>query len=139
MKKSSILIALMFSVIASTYTAPASAVVPDKNSVVSKNFKDIDRSLRSLRKAEGNEEMITALNNIHAIALKNREEVPSFMKAGTKAFTDYQQGMDQFIKAITKTIAAVNEGKIKTGKAAVKKLGKIKKKFHKEFNLEDDH
>ena len=121
------------------FTNTVSAVVPDENSVVSKNFKDIGRSMRGLGKAKSSQDIIEALEKIKAIAIKNRKEVPSFMKAGTKEFTKYQDGVDSFVETIDKTIAAVDKGEITSGKQAQKKLGADKKKFHKEFDLEDDH
>ncbi|MGJ8692927.1 MAG: cytochrome b562 [Thalassotalea sp.] len=121
------------------FTNTATAVVPDEDSAVSKNFKDIGRSMRGLGKADNSQDIIAALEKIKAIATKNRKEVPSFMKADTKEFTKYQEGVDSFVETINKTIAAVNKGDITSGKQAQKKLGADKKKFHKEFDLEDDH
>lgn len=130
-------IALILSTI--MFSNVASAVKPDEDSVVSKNFKDIGRSLRNLRKLDSSQDIIEALEKVKAIAIKNRTEVPSFMKAGTEDFTKYQEGIDSFVEKIEETIVAVDSGEITSGRAAQKKLGAQKKHFHKEFDIEDDH
>jgi len=121
------------------FTNAASAVVPDKDSAVSKNFKDIGRSMRNLRKANDSQDIIESLEKIRVITIKNRELVPSFMKAGSKEFSKYQEAIDSFVKTIDKTMSAVDRGEITSGRVAQKKLGSEKKSFHKEFDLEDDH
>lgn len=139
MKHLSKLLPLTLIALTLSFANTASAVVPDEDSVVSKNFKDIGRSMRGLRKANNSQDIIEALEKIKTIAIKNRTEVPSFMKADTKEFTQYQEGVDSFVETIDKTIAAVDKGEITSGKVAQGKLGADKKKFHKEFDLEDDH
>jgi soluble cytochrome b562 len=139
MKSLSTLLSLLLVVSTLIFPTTLFANVPDENSVVSKNFKDIGRTLRGLRKADNSQDIIAALEKIKAISVKNRAEVPSFMSAGTKEFTKYQEAMDSFVQTVDEVIAGVDSGKITSGRAAQKKLGGEKKHFHKEFDIEDDH
>lgn len=117
---------------------PAFAVVPDEDSVVSKNFKSIGRELRSLAKISDADEMVAVLEKFHETLTANREEIPSFMEAGTEQYADFQKGVDRFMTEVEAALVLAKAGDLDGAKEVASGFRDIKEESHEYFELEKD-
>lgn len=108
----------------------------DEDSYVSKNFKDIGRTLRKLRREKNPKKIVSELQKIKKISNKNIELVPSFMSAGSKELDIYQQEINKMNTLIDDLIEKTNSGEIKSGAEVVKILGKFEDSAHQKIDLE---
>lgn len=116
---------------------PAYAVVPDEDSVVSRNFKSIGRELRSLGRISDPAEMVEKLETFLTTLQANREEMPSFMEAGTEQYADFQDGVDEFIAEVESALALAKAGDLDAAKEVASGFRDLKDKYHEHFELEE--
>ncbi|WP_068547064.1 cytochrome b562 [Thalassotalea crassostreae] len=129
---------LLFTTLSFSISTPSYAAnVADDDSAVSKNFTDIGRSLRKLRREKNPEKIVNLLTKIKDIANANMDLVPSFMTEGDKEFVIYQDEMKKMTNLIDELVIKVNNGDIKSGADVVKELTTLKKSSHKKVDLED--
>jgi len=129
---------VIVALIAAVIATPVYAVVPDEDSAVSKNFKSIGRELRSLGRISDPDEMVAKLETFHKTLVANREEVPSFMEAGTEQHAEFQSGVDEFIGKVEAAIALAKAGDLDGAKEVASGFRDLKEKYHEQFEIEED-
>jgi soluble cytochrome b562 len=129
---------VLVAVACAVLATPAYAVIPDEDSAVSKNFKSIGRDMRSVGRISDLPEMIATLEKFHAAVSANREEVPSFMEPDTEMYTDFQNGIDEFIAEIEKALALAKGGDLAGAQDVAGGFRDFRRKYHEHFNIEDD-
>ena len=126
-------IALLFSF---SYAPLSSAGIPDEDSVVSKNFKQVGRTLRGMRSAETAEDVAVILKKVKKFSTKNRDLVPTIMVEGTPVVDEYKKGMDKFLAKVDEALALAEAGDKDGAMKIVKEFRDIKDDAHDHFNVE---
>lgn len=122
-----------------TLSMSAHAVKPDEDSAVSKNFKKVGRSFRGIRDAKTSADLIEILQTARAAMVANKDEIPSFMEAGTPELQEYIDGLDDTIGRVDKAIALAEADDFSGAMAQFDDVRGAKDEYHDKFELEDDH
>ncbi len=124
-------------VLSFTLSLSAHAVEADGNSAVSQNFKKVGRSLRGVRDAKTAPELLSILQTVRAAVVANKDEVPSFMEAGTPQYQEFQDGLDDAIGRIDKAIALAEADDYDGAIAQFEDVRNARNDYHEKFEIED--
>jgi len=130
---------ILVALLAFGYTTPAQAVKPDGDSAVSKTFKQLGRSMRGMRNVKDSEGLLVLLTDMRELAVKNRENVPSFMQPETDAYGEFQAGMDDFIARIDAAIEAAESDDFDGAMKLMRDIRGAKSEYHEKFELEESN
>lgn len=129
------LVTTLFSLLVST---PVSAVEPDSDSAVSKNFQNVGRQMRGMRNIKTSADMLEALQTMRASAVANKDEVPSFMETGTEQYQEFQDGLDDFIGRLDEAIALAEAGDLDGANGLMQNIRGARNEYHEKFEIETD-
>ena len=114
----------------------ATAAYPDEDSAVSKNFKQVGRTLRGLRSAETAEDVAEILTKVKKFSEKASALTPTIMAEGSDSEKEYKEGMKKFIAQVDKALKLAKDGDKDGALKIAKTFTKAKKDAHKHFNVE---
>lgn len=115
----------------------AHAVEPDGDSAVSQNFKKVGRSFRGIGDAKTSAELLTVLQTARVSLVANKDEIPSFMEAGTPQLQEYLDGLDDTIGRLDKAIALAEADDYDGAMAQFDDVRGAKDEYHEKFELEE--
>ncbi|WIO74636.1 cytochrome b562 [Porticoccaceae bacterium LTM1] len=120
-----------FAIAPTTYAAK-----PAEDSVVSKNFKQVGRTLRGLRSAETADDVAKILTKVKKFSEKNRDEIPTVLGANSPKLADYTKGMDNFIAKVDEALKLAEAGDKDGAMKIVSTFRETKQKAHKHFEVD---
>lgn len=120
------------------FTLPTAsfAAIPDEDSAVSKNFKQVGRTLRGMRSAKTAEEVADILTKVKKFSVENRKLIPTILDKDSPLMEDYKKGMDNFIAKVDEALKLAQAGDMEGAQKLVKGFRDIKDKAHDHFNVE---
>lgn len=124
-------------VLSFTLSLSAHAVEADEDSAVSQNFKKAGRSFRGMRDAKTAAEVLPILETARAAVVANKDEVPSFMEAGTPQHQEFLDGLDDTIARIDKAIELAKADDYAGLMAQFEEVRGVKDEYHEKFEIED--